>query len=157
MSDNDSTDDVITIPSDITIIRDIIEKVFVTSWLRFTQQQKQNKVTLELKKLATAYFTENQQRQPYYQSILNLLLIRKSLKLVFDSRPSPRRSILPSNSMLSKKNCRYSRHIQKTLYRGAVVAPRKNKQIHQKLRRNHYRRRKQQRSRLPTNKTKTQT
>ena len=45
-------------PDDITKLKNIIEKVFVTSWLMFTQQQQKNKVTLELKKLATAYFTE---------------------------------------------------------------------------------------------------
>jgi hypothetical protein len=43
---------------DITTLKTIIEKVFVTSWFMFKQQQQKNKVTLELKKLATAYFTE---------------------------------------------------------------------------------------------------
>ena len=46
------------IPEDLKEIKTIIEKSFVTSWLRFTQQQQKNKIALELKKLTTSYFTE---------------------------------------------------------------------------------------------------
>ena len=39
-------------------VKKCIEKVFVTSWLQFKQQQQENKVALELKKLNTTFFTE---------------------------------------------------------------------------------------------------
>jgi hypothetical protein len=46
-----------TIPQDIRRLKEIIEGVFVTSFLNFKQQQQQNEVALELKRICAGYFT----------------------------------------------------------------------------------------------------
>ena len=48
---------VIIPPQNITKIKELFENVFVTSWSRFLEQQHQNELAIELKKMSTTFFT----------------------------------------------------------------------------------------------------
>jgi hypothetical protein len=45
-------------PADLDKLKDIIEAIFVTTWQRYSAQQQENKIAYELKKITTAYLTE---------------------------------------------------------------------------------------------------
>jgi hypothetical protein len=48
---------------DLDIIKQTIESVFITAWAKYTEQQKKNKIALELKKLSASFFTEQATEQ----------------------------------------------------------------------------------------------
>lgn len=51
------------IPENITTLINIIKATLITAWQRYLEQQQRNKIALELKKLTTAYFTEQATEQ----------------------------------------------------------------------------------------------
>ena len=54
---DDDDDDEIMASQDLTVIKTVIEDVFVSSWTQFVEQQTQNELTIQLKKLSSTYFT----------------------------------------------------------------------------------------------------
>jgi hypothetical protein len=49
--------------NDLDIIKQTIESVLITAWAKYTEQQKKNKIALELKKLSASFFTEQATEQ----------------------------------------------------------------------------------------------